>query len=150
MYKNFLLLIVGILTFISPQFVNAQCHGKGVMKQSNSNTNMRQNGNIGQTNGNMNMRQNGNMNMRQQNGNIVGQNRNMGDMKSKDKLPASVNNPVTVLSYKDDIKLTVKQVQLIEKMIDSGKQHAAQILTDSQRKQLVKIVGPVRKPKSIF
>jgi len=60
----------------------------------------------------------------------------------------SVNNPGTVLAHTDDLSLTSKQVQLLEKMLKSGKQQAALVLTNAQRKQLAEIVGPLRKSKS--
>jgi hypothetical protein len=62
--------------------------------------------------------------------------------------PASVNDPTTVLAHKDDLNLTTKQVQLLEKMLSTGKLHAAPILTAAQRKQLAQIISPVRKPGS--
>lgn len=57
----------------------------------------------------------------------------------------SLNNPATVLAHEDDLNLTSKQVQALEKMATSGKQHAALVLTAAQRKQLAGIVGTVRK-----
>jgi len=60
----------------------------------------------------------------------------------------SLNNPATVLAYEGDLKLTGKQVQLLEKMLSSGKQHAALILTNAQRKQLAETIGRVRKSGS--
>jgi hypothetical protein len=60
----------------------------------------------------------------------------------------SLNNPATVLAHEDDLKLTSKQVQALEKMATSGKQHAALVLTSAQRKQLAGIVGIVRKSGS--
>jgi ATP-dependent Clp protease adapter protein ClpS len=60
----------------------------------------------------------------------------------------SLNNPATVLSHEDDLNLTSKQVQALEKMVQSGKQHAALVLTSAQRKQLAGIVGIVRKSGS--
>jgi hypothetical protein len=58
----------------------------------------------------------------------------------------SLNNPATVLSHSDDLDLTSKQVQSLEKMRNSGKQHAAFVLTKAQRKQLAEMIGVVRKP----
>ena len=60
----------------------------------------------------------------------------------------SLNNPATVLAHEDDLSLTSKQVQALEKMANSGKQHAALVLTSAQRKQLAGIVGIVRKSGS--
>lgn len=57
----------------------------------------------------------------------------------------SLSNPATVLAHEDDLSLTSKQVQALEKMAKSGKQHAALVLTSVQRKQLAGIVGIVRK-----
>ena len=62
---------------------------------------------------------------------------------------ATVNNPSTVLAHTDDLKLTSKQVQSLEKMLSSGKQRAALVLTKVQRKQLAEIIGPARKSGSI-
>ena len=62
---------------------------------------------------------------------------------------ATVNNPSTVLAHTDDLKLTSKQVQSLEKMLSSGKQRAALVLTKVQRKQLAAIIGPARKSGSI-
>ena len=64
------------------------------------------------------------------------------------KQPSSIttlNNPTTVLAHEDDLNLTSKQMQALEKMAKSGKQHAALVLTSAQRKQLAGIVGIVRK-----
>ena len=60
----------------------------------------------------------------------------------------SLNNPATVLAHEDDLSLTSKQVQALEKMANSGKQHAALVLTSALRKQLAGIVGIVRKSGS--
>ena len=60
----------------------------------------------------------------------------------------SLNNPATVLAYEGDLSLTSKQVQALEKMLNSGKQHAALVLTTAQRKQLAGSVGVVRKSGS--
>ncbi len=60
----------------------------------------------------------------------------------------SLNNPATVLAHEDDLSLTSKQVQALEKMATSGKQHAALVLTSAQRKQLAGIVGTTRKSGS--
>ena len=61
---------------------------------------------------------------------------------------ASVNNPATVLAHTADLNLTSKQVQVLEKMVDSGRQRAALVLTQAQRKTLAEIIGPVRKSRS--
>ncbi len=61
----------------------------------------------------------------------------------------SVNNPSTVLARADDLSLTSKQRQLLEKMEKAGKQHAALVLTKIQRKQLAEILGATRKTSSI-
>ncbi len=58
----------------------------------------------------------------------------------------SLNNPSTVLAHTADLNLTGKQVQVLEKMVNSGKQRAALVLTQPQRKQLAQIIGIV--PKS--
>jgi hypothetical protein len=60
----------------------------------------------------------------------------------------SLNNPATVLAHTTDLKLTDKQVQALDRMLSSGKQHAALVLTQAQRKQLAGIVGTVRKSGS--
>jgi len=60
----------------------------------------------------------------------------------------SLNNPATVLAYEGDLNLTSKQVQALERMLNSGKQHAALVLTSVQRKQLAGIVGVLRKSGS--
>ncbi len=60
----------------------------------------------------------------------------------------SLNNPATVLAHEDDLNLTSKQVQALEKMAKSGKQRAALFLTPAQRKQLAGIVGILRKSGS--
>jgi hypothetical protein len=57
---------------------------------------------------------------------------------------SGLNNPATVLAHADDLKLTSKQVQLLEKMQTSGKQRAMLVLTTAQRKQLVQIVGLIK------
>ncbi len=57
---------------------------------------------------------------------------------------ASLNNPATVLAYESDLELTSKQTQALEKMLKSGKQRAALVLTQGQRKQLAQIVGLAR------
>ena len=57
---------------------------------------------------------------------------------------SGLNNPATVLAHADDLKLTSKQVQLLEKMQTYGKQRAMLVLTAVQRKQLVQIVGLVK------
>jgi hypothetical protein len=60
----------------------------------------------------------------------------------------SLNNPATVLAHEDDLSLTSKQVQALDKMAKSGKQHAALVLTSAQRKQLAGIVGTSRRSGS--
>ncbi len=61
---------------------------------------------------------------------------------------ASLNNPATVLAYEGDLNLTSKQVQALERMANSGKQHAALVLTAAQRRQLADLVGTARKSGS--
>ena len=61
---------------------------------------------------------------------------------------ASLNNPATVLAHEGDLSLTSKQMQALEKMLSSGKQHAALVLTAAQRKQLAGIIGPARRSGS--
>ena len=51
-----------------------------------------------------------------------------------------------MLAHTADLNLTGKQVQVLEKMVNSGKQRAALVLTQPQRKQLAQIIGIV--PKS--
>jgi hypothetical protein len=58
----------------------------------------------------------------------------------------SLNNPATVLAHENELNLTSKQVQALEKMAKSGKRHAALVMTAAQRKQLAGIVGII--PKS--
>jgi hypothetical protein len=60
----------------------------------------------------------------------------------------SPNNPATVLAQADDLNLTAKQVQLLEKMQKSGKKRAMLILTKEQRKQLVGGSAVTRKASS--
>jgi len=60
----------------------------------------------------------------------------------------SLNNPATVLAYEGNLNLTSKQVQALEKMLNSGKQHAALVLSNAQRKQLAGIVAVLRKSGS--
>ena len=62
--------------------------------------------------------------------------------------PASLNNPATALAHASDLSLTSKQVNALEKMVKSGKQRAALVLTQAQRKQLAQIVGIVPKARS--
>lgn len=61
----------------------------------------------------------------------------------------SLNNPATVMAYEGDLKLTGKQVQALEKMAKSGKQHAALVLTSAQRKQLAGLVKSGRASGSV-
>ena len=57
----------------------------------------------------------------------------------------SPNNPATVLALADELSLTAKQVQLLEKMQKSGKERALLILTKEQRKQFIGRNGMARK-----
>jgi len=47
-----------------------------------------------------------------------------------------------------DPNRTSKQVQSLEKMLNAGKQRAALVLTNAQRKQLAEIIGVLRKSGS--
>ena len=60
----------------------------------------------------------------------------------------SVNNPATVLAHTADLNLTSKQVQVLEKMLNSGRQRAALVLTKAQRKTLAQIISVVPKSRS--
>jgi hypothetical protein len=61
---------------------------------------------------------------------------------------ASPNNPATVLARAEELNLTGKQVQLLEKMQKSGKKRAMLVLTKEQRKQVVGSAGSTRKSSS--
>ncbi len=56
----------------------------------------------------------------------------------------SPNDPAAVLARAEELELTAKQVQLLEKMQKSGKERALFILTKEQRKQLIGRNGTVR------
>ena len=56
-----------------------------------------------------------------------------------------MNDPATILAHADDLKLTSKQVQRLEKMLGSGKQRASLVLTKAQKTTLAAIIGAGRK-----
>ena len=51
------------------------------------------------------------------------------------------NDPAAVLAHKDDLSLTKQQVQRLERMLKSGKKHAAPLLSKEQKKKLQELAG---------
>ena len=51
------------------------------------------------------------------------------------------NDPAAVLAHKDDLSLTKEQVQRLERMIKSGKKHAAPLLNKEQKKKFQELAG---------
>jgi hypothetical protein len=51
------------------------------------------------------------------------------------------NDPQALLALKDDLALTQKQVQSLEKMAKAGRKQAAQVLTKEQKKKLQELAG---------
>ena len=61
---------------------------------------------------------------------------------------ASLNNPATVLAYAGALNLTSTQIYALEKMLKAGKQRAALVLNQAQRKELAEIVGMVPRSRA--
>ena len=51
------------------------------------------------------------------------------------------NDPAAVLAHKDDLSLTKQQVQRLERMLKSGKMHAAPLLSKEQKKKFQELAG---------
>jgi hypothetical protein len=56
--------------------------------------------------------------------------------------------PATALAHAGELNLTGKQVNALEKMLQSRQRHAARVLAQPQRKQLAQIAGIVPKSRS--
>jgi len=63
----------------------------------------------------------------------------MGGMASNSRIDQ--NDPQALLALKDEIALTQKQVQALEKMAKAGRKQAAQVLTKEQKKKLQELAG---------
>jgi hypothetical protein len=69
----------------------------------------------------------------------------MGGMGSQQGMMADMhmdqNDPAAVLAHKDDLSLTKQQVQRLERMLKSGKMHAAPLLSKEQKKKFQELAG---------